>query len=271
MGAPAGQTRYNSGLLNFILVDDSLMSQSRKRLVMGNWKMHGSLQANAALLQGLVAGATRVAAVDLAVCAPFPYLAQLQALLGGSTISWGGQDVSVHGQGAYTGEVSAAMLKDFGCSWVLCGHSERRAMHGESSDLVAAKAAGALALGLTPVVCVGETLEDRDTGNAECVIGDQLDPVLALGTESLSKLVVAYEPVWAIGTGRTATPDQAQAVHAFIRAALGRHGAGQTRILYGGSVKPANAAALFGQPDIDGALVGGASLVADEFLNIAAA
>ncbi|CAM5183866.1 Triosephosphate isomerase OS=Castellaniella defragrans OX=75697 GN=tpiA PE=3 SV=1 [Castellaniella defragrans] len=238
---------------------------------MGNWKMHGSLRANAALLQQLVSGAARVADAELAVCAPFPYLAQQQAVLSGSMISWGAQDVSVHEQGAYTGEVSAAMLKDFACSWVLCGHSERRAMHGESSSLVAAKAAGALSQGLTPVVCVGETLSDRDAGNAERVIGDQLDPVLALGSQALSKIVVAYEPVWAIGTGRTATPDQAQAVHAFIRAALHRHDAGQTRILYGGSVKAANAAALFGQPDIDGALVGGASLVADEFLNIAAA
>lgn len=247
------------------------MSHTRKRLVMGNWKMHGSLAANAALLDGLAAGATRAGAAQLAVCAPFPYLAQAQAALTETPISWGAQDVSVHAQGAYTGEVAPAMLADFGCAWALCGHSERRAMHGESSALVAAKAASALSAGLTPVVCVGETLADRDADQVECVIGNQLDPVLALGAESLARMVVAYEPVWAIGTGRTASPEQAQAVHAFIRAALIQHGAGQTRILYGGSVKAANAASLFAQPDIDGALVGGASLVADEFLNIAAA
>ncbi len=246
-------------------------SQTRTRLVMGNWKMHGSLVDNAALLGSLVSGAARAGDTQLAVCAPFPYLAQARQVLAATPISWGAQDVSVHDRGAYTGEVSAAMLADFGCTWVLCGHSERRALHGESSALVAAKAAAALASGLAPVVCVGETLSDRDAGDAECVIGDQLEPVLALGADTLSRLVIAYEPVWAIGTGRTATPDQAQAIHAFIRAALVRHGAGQTRILYGGSVKAANASALFSQPDIDGALVGGASLVADEFLNIAAA
>ncbi|MGB3423949.1 MAG: triose-phosphate isomerase [Castellaniella sp.] len=244
---------------------------TRRRLVMGNWKMHGSLAANAALLDGLAAGAMRAGETQLAVCVPFPYLAQAQAALAGTPISWGAQDVSVHTQGAYTGEVAPAMLADFGVTWALCGHSERRALHGESSDLVAAKAASALAAGLTPVVCVGETLADRDADQVERVIGEQLAPVLALGAEALARLVIAYEPVWAIGTGRTATPEQAQAVHAFIRAALAQHGAGQTRILYGGSVKAANAASLFAQPDIDGALVGGASLVADEFLNIAAA
>jgi triosephosphate isomerase len=247
------------------------MSHTRKHLVMGNWKMHGSLAANAALLDGLAADAARAGETQLAVCVPFPYLAQVRDALAGTPISWGGQDVSVHPQGAYTGEVAPAMLADFGCAWALCGHSERRALHGESSALVAAKAASALAAGVTPVVCVGETLADRDAGQVEHVIDEQLDPVLALGAEALARLVIAYEPVWAIGTGRTATPEQAQAVHAFIRAALVRHGAGQTRILYGGSVKAANAASLFAQPDIDGALVGGASLVAEEFLNIAAA
>jgi triosephosphate isomerase len=247
------------------------MSHPRKRLVMGNWKMHGSLQDNAALLGALLPGAARGGDTELAVCVPFPYLSQAKALLSGSPISWGAQDVSVHERGAYTGETSAAMLADFSCSWVLCGHSERRAMHAESSSLVAAKASSALACGLSPVVCVGETLPERDAGDAERVIGDQLDPVLALGAGALGRMVIAYEPVWAIGTGRTATPDQAQAVHAFIRSALSRCGAGQTRVLYGGSVKAANAAALFAQADIDGALVGGASLVADEFLKIAAA
>lgn len=236
---------------------------------MGNWKMHGSLAANATLLDGIKADAAR-AAGELAVCVPFPYLEQARSALSGSSVTWGAQDVSVHAQGAYTGEVSAAMLVDFGCSWVLCGHSERRAMHGESSDLVAAKAATALGAGLTPVVCVGETLSDREANDVECVIGDQLEPVLALGADALSRMVIAYEPVWAIGTGRTATPEQAQAVHALIRRSLAERGAGQVRILYGGSVKAANAASLFAQVDIDGALVGGASLVADEFLNIAA-
>lgn len=247
------------------------MNGPRTRLVMGNWKMHGNLADNAALLGSLAAGAQRAGDTQLAVCVPFPYLAQARQALSGVAISRGAQDVSVHDRGAYTGEVSAAMLADFGVSWVLCGHSERRALHGESSDLVAAKAVAALGADLTPVVCVGETLSDRDAGNAESVIGDQLAPILALGTEFLSRLVIAYEPVWAIGTGRTASPEQAQAVHGFIREALARHGAARTRILYGGSVKAANASALFAQPDIDGALVGGASLVADEFLNIAAA
>ncbi|WP_103035260.1 triose-phosphate isomerase [Castellaniella caeni] len=246
-------------------------SQPRTRLVMGNWKMHGSLAENAALLADLAAGQGRGGATELAVTVPFPYLAQVREALADTPLSWGAQDVSVHERGAYTGEVSAAMLADFGCTWVLCGHSERRALHGESSALVAAKAAAALAAGLTPVVCVGETLSDRDAGDAECVIGDQLEPVLALGAEALSRLVIAYEPVWAIGTGRTASPEQAQAIHALIRAALGKSGAANTRVLYGGSVKATNAAALFAQPDIDGALVGGASLVAEEFLNIAAA
>ncbi|MDN5843074.1 MAG: triose-phosphate isomerase [Alcaligenaceae bacterium] len=245
-------------------------SPGRTRLVMGNWKMHGSLAANADLLAGIKAGAAR-ATGEVALCVPFPYLEQARSALSGSAVTWGAQDVSVHAQGAYTGEVSASMLADLACSWVLCGHSERRAMHGESSDVVAAKAATALAAGLTPVVCVGETLSDREADDVERVIGDQLNPVLALGAEALSRLVIAYEPVWAIGTGRTATPEQAQTVHALIRRSLTEHGAGQVRILYGGSVKASNAASLFAQADIDGALVGGASLVAEEFLNIAAA
>lgn len=243
----------------------------RRPLVVGNWKMHGRLRANATLLSAIRGGFDQADRVDLAVCVPFPYLSQARDALSGGAITWGAQDVSLHEQGAYTGEVAPAMLVDFGCTWVLCGHSERRAMHAESSAQVAAKAANAQAAGLTPIVCVGETLADRETGNAECVIGDQLDPVLALGASVLAQLVIAYEPIWAIGTGRTATPAQAQAMHAVIRAALAHRGAPDTRILYGGSVKPANAAELFAQPDIDGALVGGASLVADDFLNIAAA
>ncbi|WP_322997153.1 triose-phosphate isomerase [Castellaniella sp.] len=247
------------------------MDQPRTRLVMGNWKMHGSLADNAALLDGLVAGVQRAGLAQLAVCVPFPYLAQVRQALSGSVISWGAQDISAHDRGAYTGEVSAAMLADFGVGWALCGHSERRALHGETSAQVADKAVAALAAGITPVVCVGETLAQRDADQAEAVIAEQLAPVLALGAEALARLVIAYEPVWAIGTGRTATPEQAQAIHAFVRAALARHGAANTRILYGGSVKAANAASLFAQPDIDGALVGGAALIADEFLNIAAA
>src|SRR5690554_552516 len=244
----------------------------RKRLVMGNWKMNGGLEANAKLLADLHAGAGILADYcTVAVCTPFPYLAQARSQLENSVISWGAQDVSAHDSGAYTGEVSAAMLKEFGCTWVLVGHSERRAMHGESDDLVAAKAKAALAAGLTPVVCVGETLAEQEAGQTLTVIKRQLAPVLALGAEAASRLVVAYEPVWAIGTGRTATPAQAQEVHAAIRASLATLGARQVRVLYGGSVKADNAASLFAMPDIDGALVGGASLVADEFLRIAAA
>lgn len=237
---------------------------------MGNWKMHGSLASNATLLADLRRGSID-AAVEVAVCVPFPYLAQTGVALAGSPISWGAQDLSAHAQGAYTGEVSAAMLADFGCRWVLAGHSERRAMHGESSQLVADKAAAALEAGLTPVVCVGETLAEQEAEQTENVIDRQLAPVLALGAQALAKIVVAYEPIWAIGSGRTASPEQAQQVHAGIRAQLAGAGAAQVRILYGGSVKAANAASLFAMSDIDGALVGGASLVAQEFLRIVAA
>lgn len=248
-----------------------MSSVQRKRLVIGNWKMHGGRSANAALLAGLCAGEPAIGQCDLAVCVPFPYLDQVQSVLSGSRISWGAQDVSRHEQGAYTGEVSAGMLADFACRWVLAGHSERRAMHAESDELVARKAAAALQAGLTPVVCVGETLDEQDAGRTSAVIARQLEPVLALGPESVAKMVVAYEPVWAIGTGRSATPEQAQAVHAEIRASLTKLNVPQVRVLYGGSVKASNAASLFAMPDIDGALVGGASLVAEEFLRIAAA
>lgn len=244
----------------------------RKRLVMGNWKMHGGLEANASLLTDLRAGAGILAEYcTLAVCVPFPYLDQARSQLEGSSVSWGAQDLSAYERGAYTGEVSASMLTDFACHWVLVGHSERRAMHGETDALVAEKTKAALAAGLTPVVCVGETLDQQEAGQTLEVIGKQLAPVLALGSDAVSKLVVAYEPVWAIGTGRTATPAQAQEVHAAIRAKLGSVGASAVRVLYGGSVKADNAASLFAMPDIDGALVGGASLLADEFLRIAAA
>lgn len=247
------------------------MTMSRTRLVMGNWKMHGNLVDNAKLLAGLRAGAASAAVgTQLAVCVPFPYLAQAAEALKGSVVAWGAQDISAQAQGAFTGEVSGAMLKDFACRYVLVGHSERRSLHGESDQLVADKAKAALAAGLTPVVCVGESLAERDANQVMSVVQQQLAPVLALSADAVNKMVVAYEPVWAIGTGRTATPEQAQEVHAAIRAALQAIGAGQVQILYGGSVKAANAASLFAMSDIDGALVGGASLVAEDFLAIAA-
>lgn len=233
--------------------------------------MNGSLAANAGLLAELRAGVGNVAGCTLAVCVPFPYLAQASVALAGSPISWGAQDVSVQAQGAFTGEVSAAMLVDFGCTWVLAGHSERRTLHGETDQQAADKAQAALAAGLVPVVCVGETLAEHKAGQTHAVIARQLAPVLAHGAASLAKMVVAYEPIWAIGTGLSATPEQAQDVHAFIRASLAGAGAQQVQILYGGSVKASNAASLFAMNDIDGALVGGASLVAQEFLRIAAA
>jgi triosephosphate isomerase len=245
----------------------------RQKLVVGNWKMHGSTASNAVLLQALMEGAGGGA--EMAVCVPSPYLHQVQALLAQSAIAWGAQDVSAHAQGAYTGEVSAAMLRDFACRYVLVGHSERRCLHAECDAKVVAKTQAALAEGLTPIVCVGETLAERESGQTEVVVLRQLDAVLeACGVAVFAHLVLAYEPVWAIGTGRTATPAQAQEVHALLRrqlAAVDGEVAAALKILYGGSVKAANAAELFAQPDIDGALVGGASLVAEEFLAIAAA
>jgi triosephosphate isomerase len=245
----------------------------RNRLVAGNWKMHGSRAANRALLEAIVAGAE--AAVACAVCVPYPYLAQAAELLGGTRVAWGAQDVSEHASGAYTGEVSAAMLAEFGCRYVLVGHSERRQLHGESDASVAAKFAAAQASGMTPVLCVGETLAERDAGGTEAVVARQLGAVItAAGAVAFGNAVVAYEPVWAIGTGRNAAPEQAQAVHAFVRAQLAARDAaiaGGLRILYGGSVKPANAAAIFAMPDVDGGLIGGASLVAQDFLAIARA
>ena len=248
-----------------------------ERLVMGNWKMNGSLVANQALLTGLrnavdAAGeGGQYAQCTIAVCPPTPYLAQVQQSLQGSGISWGAQDLSMQASGAYTGEVSAAMLNDFACRWVIVGHSERRAYHGETNDLVAQKAQAALAANITPVVCVGESLQERESAQTLRIIEEQLAPVLALGQEQVAKMVIAYEPVWAIGTGLTATPEQAQEVHAFIRGLLQNVGAPQVQILYGGSVKANNAASLFAMPDINGALVGGAALQAEEFLAIAAA
>jgi triosephosphate isomerase len=242
---------------------------TRRQLVVGNWKMHGSRPANAALLEGLLQA--RPFACDVAVCVPFPFLSETAVTLAGSDLRWGAQDCSVHEQGAYTGEVSAAMLLEFGCRYVIVGHSERRAMHGEGDALVADKAKAALARGVTPIVCVGETREQREAGQTEAVVKRQLAAVIHALAHCAGEIVVAYEPVWAIGTGLTATPDQAQAVHAMLRAQLraatGARAA-DMRILYGGSVKPDNAATLFSQPDIDGGLIGGASLKAADFVAI---
>lgn len=241
----------------------------RKKLVAGNWKMNGNLAENAALLSGLTSALQGITAL---VCVPFPYLAQAQTALNGSHVAWGAQNLSEHAQGAYTGEVSAMMLQDFACSYVIVGHSERRSLYGESDKLVATKYQVAQAAGLVPILCVGESLQERESGVTEQVIARQLDAVInAAGVASLTKAVIAYEPVWAIGTGQTASPEQAQAVHAFIRqriAALHASLAADLVIQYGGSVKAANAAELMTQPDIDGALVGGASLLIDEFVAI---
>ncbi|TSE34424.1 triose-phosphate isomerase [Tepidimonas charontis] len=244
-----------------------------RKLIAGNWKMNGSLAANAELLQALRAALPAAPAADVAVCVPFPYLGQVQAACTGSAIAWGAQDVSVHVAGAYTGEVSAAMLRDFACRYVIVGHSERRQYHGESDDIVAQKARRALAAGITPIVCVGETQAQRDQGDTEFVVKRQLAAVIHAVGHCVSEIVVAYEPVWAIGTGRTATPEQAQAVHAVLRAQLRAAVPSErrVRILYGGSMTADNAAALLAQPDIDGGLVGGASLKADAFLRIVAA
>jgi triosephosphate isomerase len=247
----------------------------RRRLVAGNWKMHGSLAANRTLLEGIVAGLDRARGVDVAVCAPFPYLAQLADRLRGSALRSGAQNVSEHESGAYTGEVSAAMLAEFACHYVIVGHSERRTLYGETDAQVAAKVVAAQRAGLVPILCVGERLEERENGTTTQVVLRQLDAVAAkVGAGGFARAVIAYEPVWAIGTGKTATPEQAQEVHAVLRAQLARADAAigaQVPILYGGSVKGANAAELFAQPDIDGGLIGGASLNAAEFLQICAA
>ena len=242
----------------------------RKKLIAGNWKMNGSLAANAALIGELLAGIGQPAC-DVAVCVPAVYLAQVQLLLAGQGgIALGAQDVSQHESGAYTGDVSAAMLKELGARYVIVGHSERRQYQGETDAQVAIKAQRALAAGLTPIVCVGETLQEREQGETESVVSRQLSAVIQLNDERLVDLVVAYEPVWAIGTGRTATPEQAQAVHAALRALLAAADlqAAGVRILYGGSMNAGNAAELLAQPDIDGGLIGGASLKARDFLKI---
>ena len=244
---------------------------SRRKFVAGNWKMNGSLAANGELLGGLLSQLAGFDGADVAVCAPALYLAQVGELVKGSKIAVGAQNASEYASGAYTGEVSCAMLKEFGVRYVIVGHSERRALFGESNAQVAAKFAAVLIGGLVPILCVGETLAEREAGATESVVAGQLDAVLALGADKLGAGVVAYEPVWAIGTGKVATNEQAQEVHASIRQRLAGVGAelGQkTAILYGGSVKPENAAEIMAGPDVDGALVGGASLVADSFLKI---
>lgn len=246
----------------------------RTKFVAGNWKMHGNLATNRQLLADVLAGLNETRA-DVAVCVPFPYLAQAQTILAGSKVAWGAQNVSEHVQGAYTGEVAASMLLDFGCRYVLVGHSERRVLYGEKDEVVAARFAAAIEAGLTPILCVGETLAERESGVTAEVVTRQLDAIiLHSGIAALSRSVVAYEPVWAIGTGKTATPQQAQDVHALIRARVARSDAGVAqalKILYGGSVKSANARELFSMQDIDGGLIGGAALVAADFLAICAA
>jgi len=250
--------------------------QSRKPFVVGNWKMHGDRAANDQLLAALAAAADArlLATVDVAICPPFPYLSQAVAALRTCGIAVGAQDVASYENGAYTGEVSAAMLSDVEARWAIVGHSERRTLLGEDDALVAAKAARALQGGLGAIVCVGETLEEREQERTEAVLARQVEALAPLAGQAGVPLVVAYEPVWAIGTGRTATPEQAQASHAFIRARLAAVGFADSaalRILYGGSVKPSNAQSLFSMPDIDGGLIGGASLVADDFMAIARA
>lgn len=248
------------------------MVMVRTGLVAGNWKMNGNQEQNQTLLSAVEAGIHSLNRVDCAVCVPFPYLAQAQTLLDHTCLMWGAQNLSQHSHGAYTGEVSGSMLVDFGARFVIVGHSERRTLYGESNQLVAEKFKAAQTVGLTPILCVGETLAQREANETENVIAEQLDAVIELnGVQALASAVIAYEPVWAIGTGKTATPQQAQDVHVFIRdkiAASDSQIAANIRIIYGGSVKADNAKELFAMPDIDGGLIGGASLVANDFVAI---
>ena len=244
----------------------------RKRLVAGNWKMHGNLIENKNLLNAILPSLDKLPGADFAVCVPYPYLSSVQVLLQGTKVLLGAQTVSQHDKGAYTGEISVNMLKDFGCIYVIVGHSERRMLFGENNQTVAEKYIAAQKGNLVPILCVGETLEQRERGITEEIIKEQLKAVTELaGVESLKKAVIAYEPVWAIGTGKTATPQQAQDVHVFIRkmvAAQNTQIAHELTILYGGSVKAGNASELFAMSDIDGGLIGGASLIAEEFIAI---
>jgi triosephosphate isomerase len=248
----------------------------KQKLIAGNWKMNGSLAANEALVQGIKQGLAQALSgkqAQVAVCVPMAYLSQVQQLVKGSGIELGSQDVSAHEQGAYTGETSATMLKDFAVRYCLVGHSERRQYHGETDEQVALKAQHALSAGITPIVCLGETLAEREAGKTEEVVKRQLAAVIHANGHCISEIVVAYEPVWAIGTGKTATPEEAQAVHAVLRAQLkaATEHADRVQILYGGSMNAANAAQLLSQPDIDGGLIGGAALKSADFLTIIAA
>ena len=244
----------------------------RKKMVVGNWKMHGNLLENKQLLDAIISGLDERHEDLVTVCVPYLYLPSVQSQLQNSSIAWGAQNVSQYEKGAYTGEVSASMLSDFCCQYVIVGHSERRTLFGENNNVVAEKFVAAQNARIIPILCVGETLEQREAHNTEQVIEQQLMAVIDLaGIESLSKAVIAYEPVWAIGTGVTASPEQAQDVHTFIRKSLAKQNlnmANQQIILYGGSVKGNNASELFDMPDIDGGLIGGASLIANDFIAI---
>lgn len=244
----------------------------RTKIVAGNWKMHGSLNQNQALLEVVVSETRSMQNASCVVCVPYPYIPQAKSLLQDSHVAWGAQNISQHHQGAYTGEVSAEMLAEFGCQYAIVGHSERRLLFGEGNKVVAEKFKAAQQCLIIPILCLGETLEQRESDEAEQVIARQLDAVIdLLGVEALERSVIAYEPVWAIGTGKTATPQQAQDVHKFIRNRIAMQNervAEDIRILYGGSVKASNAVELIAMPDIDGGLIGGASLVAAEFISI---
>lgn len=244
----------------------------RKKLIVANWKMNGSLSSVRNLLAEIKVGIVNSIQAEIVVCAPYVFLPEVQTILQETTITWGGQDLSMHAFGAYTGEVSGVMLRDFGCRYVIIGHSERRNYHAESNELIAKKFAAALQMNLIPILCIGETLEQREKGITEDVISQQLDAVINYNNVTLLKQgVIAYEPVWAIGTGRTATPEQAQQVHAFVRNRIAMHdwdAAVKIQILYGGSMKPDNAEELMSKADIDGGLIGGASLKASDFLAI---
>ena len=247
----------------------------RRPLVAGNWKLNGSLSSISELISGIRERQDQVKNAELAVCPPYIYLSHVQGLLQGSDVSLGAQDCSDQESGAYTGEVAAEMIKEFGCTYNIIGHSERRHIYGDSNETVATKFAHVIKNELTPILCVGETLQDREEGHTEVVIAKQINAVLDLfGVKAFAKAIIAYEPVWAIGTGKTATPEQAQEVHEEIRLIIGAQNkaiAANIRILYGGSMKPDNAKQLLAQPDIDGGLIGGAALKAEDFIGIAIA
>ena len=244
----------------------------RKVLIAGNWKMNGSRDSIKALLDGIKSGIGTVDKADVAVCAPYVYLSDVADQLNGTPVAWGAQNVSTEASGAFTGEISASMINDFGCTYIIVGHSERRTLYGETDDVVAKKYGVVLEAGMTPIFCIGETLDEREKGVTEDVVARQIQAVIdAHGVDALGKGVIAYEPVWAIGTGKTASPEQAQDVHAFIRGMIAKASADvadKIIIQYGGSMNAGNAKDLLAQPDIDGGLIGGASLKAEDFLAI---